>query len=294
MVAPITTARRISDLIAPRSWSKRITLVLKGYIDGSNLHRADDVFVSVAGCCAVADKWDAWEQRWDDLLEWSSLDRWHHTEFMAHIKKRNNNTYNWPEAEWLIARRKLCDAFEIGTPLCFGATIAASEYAAACVQHSFLPADPYFFLLDRCLHRLIHGLFEYPIDEGVAIFCDQEKDKRAVVALADWHEQYLRNNNSVELEERKRKISITYGSNIDYKPLQAADVVAHEAMQFARRHPHSIISSNGDSGSWIIERLKDKMLFMIEFLAQPFLEMELNGHAFVPGFYPHFKFVRRP
>jgi hypothetical protein len=188
----------------------------------------------------------------------------------------------------------ICDAFEAGHPVCFGATVSAEEYSAAVLRYSFLPTDPYFFLLDRCLHRLINGLFEYPKDEGVAIFCDKDKDKRTVLALSQWHEDYLRDNQNARPEERTREISTTYGSNIEYKPLQAADVVAHEAMTFARRNPGmGIIATNVDSGSWIIERLKGKTLFLVEFLSEPFLEIELSGKAFMPGFYPEYHFIRR-
>ena len=136
--------------------------MLKGYVDGSNLHQKDGLVVSVAGCVATTDLWGKWQEKWDDLLAVVGLDRWHHSEFMAHIYTKAGRTYNWPEAEWLMARRILSDAFEAGRPFSFGATISQSDYGAVRTRYDFLPEDPYYFCLIDAYGGLFKGIPNIP------------------------------------------------------------------------------------------------------------------------------------
>jgi hypothetical protein len=81
---------------------------------------------------------------------------------------------------------------------------------------------------------LIQGLFEHPLDEGIAIYCDQDKSESLVKSLAAWHTAYLRANQRLSLSHPNsaaRKIVISYGSNLDFVPLQGADVVANSSSQ---------------------------------------------------------------
>src|SRR5260370_20282685 len=79
--------RLVGGIIAPRGWHDTVFLVIEGYVDGSNLHDGTDI-VAVAGCAARKPAWEAWEKKWDGLLELGDLKRWRHT----------RNTY------WAISR----------------------------------------------------------------------------------------------------------------------------------------------------------------------------------------------
>lgn len=287
------SSARVAEIVSSRSWHETFITVLAGYIDGSNLNPDADI-ICVAGCAGTLDKWTVWEERWRELLSFSRLDRWHHTEFMSHGFTRNGQRHRWNEADWLVARRLLCEAFEAAQPICFGATVHRPDYDALRGANSFLPDDPYYFLLDRCLFRLVQGMAEYPVDDGVAIYCDQDKPESLVRELADWHTAYLREtapyaNGPIS---SARPVTTTYGSNLNYPPLQAADVVAHELMRHARRNPTLLfVPTNIESGSYILDRLKDRMPWPVSCFSKEMLEWALDGRAWVPGQWPGFRFL---
>jgi hypothetical protein len=266
-----------------------------GYIDASNTHQAGDL-LAVVGCAANTGGWIYWETKWRELLTFAGLARWHHTDFVNKKKRPTSNrkaVVTWQENEWLLARELLCDAFERVKPACFGATIWKKDYDELRKHYSFAPSDPYYYLLDRCFHRLIQGLFEHPKDEGVLIHCDQDKDEELVLQLAEWHTAFLRADTTL-FKDRSRQIEIAVGSNLTYLPLQAADVVAHEVMRYATTHPTiPFIPSNQPTGSWILDRLRASSLFLVECLTADMLRMELDGSAFVAGNEPGFRFIPR-
>jgi hypothetical protein len=188
----------------------------------------------------------------------------------------------------------LCEAFETVCPVYFGATVWRDDYEELRRRFVSLPEDPYYFLLDRCLHRLIQGLFEHPKDEGVAIYCDQDKDRKIVMGLGLWHENYIRSNPTLgHLEDSQREVTLTYGSNVQYIPLQAVDVIAHELMRFGRanRNMRGVANTN-DPDAWILDRLKRQRgsLWFPQFLLKDQLEMELDGRAWVPHGAPSYRF----
>lgn len=131
--------------------------LLSSYIDGSNLHRGGTVIV-VAGVVANASVWPQWQDKWKELLDFADTYRWHHTDFIAKRRNRKNGSIeSWRYADWLLARGLLCEAFEIVAPSYFGATLWSSDYDALRLKFPSLPLDPYYFLLDRCMHRPYTG-----------------------------------------------------------------------------------------------------------------------------------------
>lgn len=272
--------------------------MLSGYIDGSNLH-SDATVVVVAGVVANTTVWSLWEDRWRELLDFSDVYRWHHTDFITKRRKRKSGSIeSWPYANWLWSRGLLCEAFEAVAPTYFGATLWSSDYNVLRSNFPSLPPDPYYFLLDRCMHRLIQGLFEHPIDDGIAVHCDQDKDRALVEDLGKWHMDYLRANPGAgHPEEATRKVTITYGSNVDYMPLQAADVVAHEIMRFVSANPTMrgvAVTDNPDA--WILDRLRKQKssAWLGMNYSKEIIEMEMDGRAWVPGHWPGYRFVASP
>jgi hypothetical protein len=98
----------------------------------------------------------------------------------------------------------------------------------------YYSADPYYFCLDYCLRTLILGLFEFPLDEGVTIYCDQEKEHELIGRdIALWHEARLRRYGPSQ-RQRDRVINTYYVSSFKYVPIRAADILAHSTFQWAR------------------------------------------------------------
>src|SRR5262249_14259448 len=136
--------------------------------------------------------WPRWEKKWKELLAFAGLPRWHHTDFIRRIKRQSRSDPGtpWKDGEWLAARLMLCQAFEEIKPICVAATVQRSDYDHFHAIYE-IPDDPYYFLLDRVLHRFIQGMFQTPKDSGIAVYCDQDRDEDLVKNLAHWHTNYL-------------------------------------------------------------------------------------------------------
>lgn len=283
----------VAELIAPRSWTRKVIAVLVSGIDGSNLH-ADVSVVTVGGCVAPKALWDTWNLKWDELLAFAGLSRWHHTDFLAKIHHREKKiAINWNYAEWLVARRMLCEAFEAIKPFSFAASVRQPDYDDARKRHSALPADPYYYLLDRCMFLVIQSIFENPKDEGVTVYCDRDKNPELVDQLAKWHTEYLRNDSAAREEDRARPIVTAIGSSVDFRQIQAADVMALEMTQYARANPRVNGFLDGrPTGSWILDRLRQTCAVQFVCFDGVFLEMELTGQAFASGHWPGLRYLR--
>lgn len=273
--------------------------MLSGYVDGSNLHDDADV-IAVAGCAANTNVWPSWEaDQWKPLLDLCDIEKWHHTDFIAKKRKRRGKKYReiWPEGEWLLARGRLCETFEAIKPICFGTTVKRQDYVELRAKYASLPEDPYYFLLDRCLNQLIQRLFEAPKDTGIAIYCDVDKNPHLVEDLARWHTTFLHQDTRSHYfhpEKATRQVAIVSGWSTQHIPLQAADVVAHELMSFARRHPEMpTIAINYQTGSWILERLKGQFPWIVWCPSKDLLDAEVSGKAFPRGNEPGYNFTGR-
>ena len=93
--------------------------------------------------------------------------------------------------------------------MCFGYGVPSADYAEMAATHGNLPRDAYFFLLDRCLHRLIQGMYEAPRDEGMLVYCDKDKDESLVRGLAEWHTNYERQRPRIRPRDTYRRVETT-------------------------------------------------------------------------------------
>jgi Protein of unknown function (DUF3800) len=204
--------------------------VLESYLDASGIDPGQQVVV-VAGWGASEDEWDHWRRRWVDMLaELELKKRWHHTDFLS----RRGEYESWSEAKFLLATGKITQIFnEIGL-LGIGAAVWRADYEAALVSGKWekMPPNPYAFCLNDCAEGLIHGFHEAPEDVGIAIYADQDGKAFETVgrALFEWHAAYNRHNKLATSPERS--VSIAYGSDRQYIPLQGADVLANETYRY--------------------------------------------------------------
>jgi Protein of unknown function (DUF3800) len=206
--------------------------VLKAYLDASNEDTGNPVAV-VAGFVGGERQWEAFDAAWKPFLLEFGLKRFHATEFWA----RKGPYNNWSEAKHRMAKKDVCRILNSLRLIGVGASVnihAFNEWRVKASQ--FYHNDPYYFCLDYALRILIHVVSEYPKDDGIMIYVDQDKKREPVgKQIATWHQERLRRSPlSLIGPDRTRKVETYFKSSIDFAPLQAADILAHSTFQWSR------------------------------------------------------------
>lgn len=126
-----------------------------------------------------------------------------------------------------------------------------------------MPRDPYLWFIDHCFAVLIHRLREVPKDEGIAIFVDKDKHEYETLGqrIAKWHELYA----------GERRFGVTYGYSIDYKPLQAADILVNEIARYRRSGVPLGVFEQGKNNTFLSLYLYNRRLLEME------LELTVSG-----------------
>jgi hypothetical protein len=255
--------------------------MLKAFLDASGTTAEEDV-IAVAGWAASEHEWDWWEQEWKKLLtELDIKKRWHHTDFL----NRKNEYARWNDAKHLLARGEVCRIMNKIRPFGIGASLWRSDYDELWKMGKWnIPCDPYDFCIDHCLEGLIQRFHEVPKDEGIAIFVDQDNvHERTAQHITHWHEQYVRQNETAR--NQNREIKIRFGSNMQYVPLQAADILANETFRYMHRkvpNPYlgAIVIGMPDADpSPVIQELKKGSYLQVELYSKQMLEWVLEGRA---------------
>jgi hypothetical protein len=276
-----TTARRVTKLLRP-SWSKeRIVIVLRAYLDGSGTDPQQKV-VAVAGWAASEREWDWWEREWLALLAELNIKRWHHTDFL----RKKGEYADWNDAKNLLAHGEVCRIMNEIRPFGIGAAVWRVDYEELWKTGKWnMPRDPYAFCLDHCLEALIHRFHEVPRDEGIAIYVDQDDPEHIDLGrrVAAWHEAYLRSNR--EARNPDRAASTIYGSNLQYIPLQAADILANETYRYMHDKtgiPYlgaMVIGATDVAARPMLEAIKGRSYLQVTLYSKARLEWELEGTA---------------
>jgi Protein of unknown function (DUF3800) len=281
MIFPVEDGRasvvRVGKLLHPASSKGRFVIVLKAYLDASGTDRKQKV-VTVAGWAASEQEWIKWETEWNAFLVEVNLSRWHHTHFL----NKECEYENWEEAKFLFAQGEIVRIFNNIQPFGVGAALWRSDYKEVRVSKNWdVPRSPYAFCLDYCLEKLIHKLHEVPKDEGIAIYVDQDDEYEDLGRqIAKWHELYLRQNK--EARNPERRVSTTYGSSIDYKPLQAADILANETYRYMYAETGipflgaTMIGKTDTAARPIIEAIKKQSYLSVELFSKRRLEWQAD------------------
>lgn len=252
-----SSARSVGKILHPRLARERNVILLKAYLDASGI--TNQPVIALAGLAATESAWDCWEVQWLDKLKELGLTRWHHTDFY----NRRNEYRNWEPAKFNYAYAQICKILNSIRPFGIAIALKRSDYEDLWKMGKWnIPPDPYLWCIDHCLEALIHKLHEAPADEGISIYIDKDNDEYEKLGqcIADWH---LAQNHS-------RRVSITYGYNIDYKPLQAADILANETYRYIQAGqgvPLGLYNSITDN-SWLNMSLYAKPLLEMEFEAK--------------------------
>jgi hypothetical protein len=212
---------------------KEDTIVLAAYLDASDPKPGVPVAV-VAGFLASTEEWARFESLWKPFLKEFGIARFHATEYFA----RRGQFQNWSDAKHLAAQGEVCRILKGIRPIGVGTALdtrAFDEWRAS--SDTFFPSDPYYLCVERTIYKLVHSISENPNDEGIAIYCDQDKGHETLARdIATWHEERLRRTNNPVRMDPNRPVSIHYVSSFDFVPVQAADILSHGMFQWMRSY----------------------------------------------------------
>jgi hypothetical protein len=250
---PARLKRSVSEMariLCPPGKQWWATVVLAAYADGSGQPSIDPV-VCIGALVGNTVFWEGFERMWIEFLARFELKRFHAAEFVA----RRGAFWRWDDEKWNAALAALNAIFDAGRPSPVGCAISVEAFRdwRRQIDH-FYPDDPYYYCLDHVLFHLIHGLREAPISEGITIYCDREEQHHLLGAqLAQWHEDKLRRSEWISTynDNPNFAVDLHYGSNFDYVPLQAADILAHGGFQQMKamleqppgRLPHPLLAA---------------------------------------------------
>jgi hypothetical protein len=235
MDAPHRGVRWLGKLMHPPGRIERFTIVLKAYLDASGSNTGEPVAV-VAGFVANEKVWEAFEAAWVPFLDDFGLKRFHAAPFWA---RKERPYVGWDTPKHDKCKEEVCRIISsIPKPMGVGVAVDTRLFEEwRMTLDAWYPSDPYYFCLDRVLYRLITGISEYPEDEGVTIYCDQEQGYEAIGQdIARWHQTRLKRDPTVGTHAvgPDRQVDVHYGSSVDFKPLQLADILAHGVFQWKR------------------------------------------------------------
>jgi Protein of unknown function (DUF3800) len=202
--------------------------MLRAFIDGSH---NDDIEV-VAGFVATDPAWVGFDATWNAILDRYKLDHFHTTDYWARTRPYNRLT----DTEHTQLREDICQALKNTSGIAFGSIVWKGVYEQWRVSRaSYEHSDAHYFGLDRSLRFLIHGINTHPVDDGVEIMCDNDKEHERIASdMHKWHEARLR-----QVKQRipghpdpQRAINFSFGISRDNPGLQVADVISNSAFRW--------------------------------------------------------------
>jgi len=143
--------------------------------------------------------------------------------------------------------------------------------------------SPLRFCLDECLSGLIHRFHELPEDEGIAIFIDRDENENLAREITEWHVDYYRHNDQVD--DSNREITLAFGSDREFVPIQAADILANETYRYVMSGgeiPFIGASPVGGSDPYarpFIEAIKQYSFLTVTWFTGPMLKAVLDAKA---------------
>lgn len=204
--------------------------MLRAYLDGS--YSNDGAVAVVAGVVAQEEKWAEFLLRWRALLDEFGIRRFHAAEYWD----RRGQFHRMSDADLLKLKGDIVSIFKYVKPYAIGAIVYGDAYKQWRMQSkSFLNEDPHYYALSYALDFLIARLNTYPVDDGIEIICDQDKERQKLSAeMATWHTERLRRfqERAPGHPEPQRNVQFSYRSSFDVLQLQAADIIAHSALRW--------------------------------------------------------------
>ena len=197
----------------------RFVLVLHGYFDESGTH-SNSKAISVAGYLATSDQWQKFDVEWKQAMEDFELEFFHMTDFVA----RRAPYDKWDDDQ---RRERLSRLIE----LINGNVFAGIGFA--------LPMSEYYKAFSKRAKEYCGGAYGLAatvcfMDAAMAV-----KDEHPKARIAYIFEQGVKGRGQVmkifdhacddpKLRDDRRLLSLKYENKRDFRPLQAADILAYE------------------------------------------------------------------
>jgi len=268
--------------------------MLKAFLDASGTDPTKDIIV-VGGWVATKDSWAEFEPQWQTFLVdcfGPNGGRWHHTDFHSRRKQYED----WDDQKRDRAGAELCRIIGALKPIAIGTALRKTDYNELWQTNRWVSTDrwsgdPYTLCMDECLEVLTHRIHQHPYDEGVQIIVDRDEKKGPSRRIYAWHKKYLSNNEHARYPGRR--VDFDHGSDRDYLPLQAADVLVNETYRYMRNKYQNAetaktlvpflgatpIGDPDEHARHIIEALKPNCMFMVPLYNKGALEIIFDGRA---------------
>jgi hypothetical protein len=222
----ITPLKELFDCLFPKD---RIITVLKSYFDESGKLQDPKIeAVAVAGFLSTPKKWSSFEKQWKPKLKKYGIKKGFH---MADCENGKEEFEGWTEQRKsdlineLIPIIKNCALFGVG------AAMTTEDYIELTRKRSKgcspYVEDPYYGSSIYCFYTLVLEMRKkFPNKKASIIFdeTDKEMEHRAIDYYKWFKDTYEGGNKLVDL---------SYMSDIDAVPLQAADFLAYETRKQA-------------------------------------------------------------
>jgi hypothetical protein len=174
--------------------------------------------------------WEDFDATWRQFLDELNLDTWRHRDFCNRRKGYGSLT----DDRWIGTRDKLCKLLIDAQFFIAGTAIGRRLYEKVRATRKWrLPADPYKFCLERCLHQVTKRIYSSHEDRGVRIFYDAPKQHgRIARELLRWHRQTFEPSYLSQFKTRDMLIEFDDGGVKGARAIP--DIIAFEACEYVR------------------------------------------------------------
>lgn len=226
--------------------------MLKAFFDESGkLSDPKQRVVAVAGFVSTSNKWSDFKNQWRRKLQEYGVSTFHMTDCEAGRQEFEG----WDRRKCSNLIRELIPIIKKHVLFGVGAVMTTEDYveltkgkSKTCSPYA---RDPYYGAFNYCLYVLLLEIDKRVSQrKKIAIVCDENEETQG--RTSDYYNQFRNNYNGGD-----RLISLTFSSDKDVLPLQAADFLAFETR---RQALSKLYSEHWPNWLWNLQ-LKKNFLF---------------------------------
>jgi len=210
----------------PTGFGLKLIAVLTAYIDESGTHTQSPI-MGLGGFVSDTGRWESFERRWQNFLDWAGIPFFHMTDF----ENRKQIYEGWSDEKRLTAIKRICKIIRQSALFGFQSAIVKRDYEALSDSDRRLIGDEYTLCANQCGQFVAEWQRKTGRDEPVAYVFEAGAPGANIL-----HRVFTNTLNNEKLRKKFQLLSIRFERKHDFKPLQAADIMAYEApKQTARR-----------------------------------------------------------
>lgn len=231
---------RLRDVIPRIRGPHNAILMLRAYFDESGHFRdPNESIVAIGGCLSTLEKWEIFEDEWDELLNTFRIECSHATD----LKAFENEFTGWNEYRRRQFLQPALHIIDRAVNQYLGAVLPIDQWKALSPSQKTQSPNPYFLCMQDVIHAAGLETIEYGPDEMVEVFFAENlevggrtRNPSEIVNDPNEGRAYrCYKACKAELPIRDRLGSITFDQPKNLLPLQAADLVAFEILQIGRK-----------------------------------------------------------